>query len=62
MLTKCLAPCELRMPLIDVENMYMRILQMYSFFEGINEIARNNLEEKAAYYSEYKQTTRNERK
>lgn len=53
LLSKSICNAERRMPLINVENMYMRILQMYSFFEGINEIARNNLEEMAANYGEY---------
>lgn len=53
LLSKSICNTERRMPLIDVDNMYMRILQMYSFFEGINEIARNNLEEMAANYGEY---------
>lgn len=53
LLSKSICNAERRMPLINVENMYMRILQMYSFFEGINEIAKNNLEEMAANYGEY---------
>lgn len=53
LLSKSICNAERRMPLINVENMYMRILQMYSFFEGINEIARNNIEEMAANYGEY---------
>ena len=53
LLSKSICNTERRMPLIDVDNLYMRILQMYSFFEGINEIARNNLEEMAANYGEY---------
>lgn len=32
-------------PLIDINMLYLRILQMYSFFEGINTLARNGLDE-----------------
>lgn len=32
-------------PLIDIDMLYLRILQMYNFFEGINTLARNGLDE-----------------
>lgn len=32
-------------PLIDIDLLYIRILQLYSFFEGINTLARNGLDE-----------------
>ncbi|SFO74669.1 hypothetical protein SAMN04487852_106161 [Prevotella sp. tf2-5] len=32
-------------PLIDINVIKLRILQMYSFFEGVNELARKGLEE-----------------
>lgn len=35
-------------PLIDVDLLYLRILQMYSFFESINTLARNGLDEIAS--------------
>ena len=35
-------------PLIDIDLLYLRILQMYSFFEGINTLARNGLDEIAS--------------
>ena len=53
LLSKNICNSKRRMPLIDVDNLYMRILQMYSFFEGINERARNNFDEMAANYGEY---------
>lgn len=53
LLSKNICNAERRMPLIDVDNLYMRILQMYSFFESINERARNSQEEMAANYGEY---------
>lgn len=52
LLSKNICNSERRMPLIDVDKLYTRILQMYSFFEGVNEKARNNLEEMAANYGE----------
>lgn len=35
-------------PLIDIDKLYLRILQMYNFFEGINTLARNGLDEIAS--------------
>lgn len=35
-------------PLIDVDMLCLRILQLYSFFEGINTLARNYLDEIAS--------------
>lgn len=35
-------------PLIDIDMLYLRILQMYNFFEGINTLARNRLDEIAS--------------
>ena len=32
-------------PLIDIDILYLRILQLYNFFEGINTLARNGLDE-----------------
>ena len=43
---------ERKMPLIDVDNLHTRILQMYRFFEGVNELVRNGQEEMAANYCE----------
>lgn len=51
-LTKKICDEERWMPLINVDKMYMRILQMYSFFEGVNELARNGQDEMAANYCE----------
>ena len=51
-LTKRICDEERLMPQIDVDKMYMRILQMYSFFEGVNELARNGQDEMAANYGE----------
>jgi hypothetical protein len=53
-LTKNICDEERKMPLIDVDNLYTRILQMYSFFEGVNELARNGQDEMAANYCDYK--------
>lgn len=47
-LTKKICDDERIMPLIDIDKMYTRILQMYSFFEGVNDLARNGQEEMAA--------------
>ena len=33
------------MPLIDVDILYKRVIQLYRFFEGINSWARNGFEE-----------------
>lgn len=51
-LTKKICDEERIMPLIDVDKMLLRILQMYSFFEGVNELARNGQDEMAANYGE----------
>ena len=53
-LTKNICDEERKMPLIDVDNLYTRILQMYNFFEGVNELARNGQDEMAANYCDYK--------
>lgn len=47
-LTKNICDEERKMPLIDVDNLYIRILQMYNFFEGVNELARNGQDEMTA--------------
>jgi len=52
-LTKNICDEERKMPLIDIDNLYTRILQMYSFFECVNELARNGQDEMAANYCEY---------
>ena len=53
-LTKNICDEERKMPLIDVDNLYIRIQQMYNFFEGVNELARNGQDEMAANYCDYK--------
>lgn len=47
-LTKSIKNREKTRPLVDVDLLYLRILQMYSFFEGINMLARNGLDEIAS--------------
>lgn len=47
-LTKSIKNREKTRPLIDVDLLYLRILQMYNFFEGINTLARNGLDEIAS--------------
>lgn len=47
-LTHSIKNTEKTKPLIDVDLLYFRILQMYSFFEGINTLARNGLDEIAS--------------
>ena len=47
-LTKSIKNSEKTRPLIDVDLLYLRILQMYRFFEGINTLARNGLDEIAS--------------
>ena len=44
-LTKRVLNKNVEMPLIDVDNLYDRILQLYGFFEGINIMARNGFDE-----------------
>lgn len=44
-LTNSIKNKEKTRPLIDVDALYLRILQMYRFFEGVNEMARNGLDE-----------------
>ena len=44
-LTKSIKNKEKTRPLIDVDLLYLRILQMYRFFEGVNDMARNGLDE-----------------
>lgn len=44
-LTKSIKYREITRPLIDIDILYLRILQMYKFFEGINDMARNGLDE-----------------
>ena len=42
-LSKNICNEEKQRPLIDADILYTRILQMYRFFEGVNELARNGL-------------------
>lgn len=44
-LTKKIVNKDIEMPLIDVDVLYERILQLYRFFEGINEQARKGFDE-----------------
>lgn len=44
-LTKKVLNKNVKMPLIDVDKLYIRILQLYSFFEGINSMARNGFDD-----------------
>lgn len=44
-LTNTIKNKETTRPLIDIDMLYLRILQMYNFFEGINTLARNGLDE-----------------
>ena len=44
-LTKRVLNKNVEMPLIDVDILYDRILQLYVFFEGINIMARNGFDE-----------------
>lgn len=44
-LTNSIKDKEKTRPLIDIDMLYLRILQMYNFFEGINTLARNGLDE-----------------
>lgn len=44
-LTNSIKNKEITRPLIDIDMLYLRILQMYNFFEGINTLARNGLDE-----------------
>lgn len=44
-LTKKLLNKSFEMPLIDVEILFTRIIQLYRFFEGINLMARNGFDE-----------------
>lgn len=44
-LTNSIKNKEKTRPLIDIDILYLRILQMYNFFEGINTLARNGLDE-----------------
>lgn len=47
-LTNTIKNKEITRPLIDIDMLYLRILQMYNFFEGINTLARNGLDEIAS--------------
>ena len=47
-LTKSIKNKERTRPLIDIDMLYLRTLQMYNFFEGINTLARNGLDEIAS--------------
>jgi hypothetical protein len=47
-LTNSIKNKEITRPLIDIDILYLRILQMYNFFEGINTLARNYLDEIAS--------------
>lgn len=44
-LTKKVLNKSIEMPLIDVEILFTRIIQLYRFFEGINTMARNGFDE-----------------
>ena len=44
-LTKKVLDKNVEMPLIDVEILFTRIIQLYRFFEGINLMARNGFDE-----------------
>ena len=44
-LTKRVLNRNVEMPLVDVDVLYDRILQLYGFFEGINSMARNGFDE-----------------
>lgn len=44
-LTKKVLNKDIEMPLIDVNVLFTRIIQLYRFFEGINLMARNGLDE-----------------
>ena len=44
-LTNSIKNKEKTRPIIDIDILYLRILQLYSFFEGINTLARNGLDE-----------------
>ena len=44
-LTKKVLNKDIEMPLIDVDALFTRIIQLYRFFEGINFMARNGLDE-----------------
>ena len=47
-LTNSIKNRKITRPLIDIDKLYLRILQMYIFFEGINTLARNDLDEIAS--------------
>jgi hypothetical protein len=36
---------DIKMPLIDVNILFTRIIQLYRFFEGVNLMARNGFDE-----------------
>lgn len=44
-LTKKVLNKDLEMPLVDVSILFIRIIQLYRFFEGINTMARNGFDE-----------------
>lgn len=44
-LTKKVLNKDIEMPLIDVDVLFTRIIQLYRFFEGINSMARNGFDE-----------------
>ena len=44
-LTKKVLNKDIEMPLIDVNILFTRIIQLYRFFEGINHMARNGFDE-----------------
>ena len=44
-LTNSIKNKEITRPLIDIDKLYLRVLQIYNFFEGINTLARNGLDE-----------------
>ena len=48
-LTKRVLKQDTKMPLIDVNILYNRVIQLYSFFEGINSWARDGFDEIASH-------------
>ena len=46
-LTKKVLNKNVEIPLVDVETLFNRVIQLYSFFEGVNSWARDGFEETA---------------
>lgn len=44
-LTKKVLDKDMEMPLIDVDILFNRIVQLYNFFEGVNSMARSGFDE-----------------